>query len=52
MIGEIMARNTYAVEVQTALAYMEVVDYSREVSEDGIVFDFLFDDEFECDNPF
>jgi hypothetical protein len=47
-----MAVRKYNEDLSTVFATAEVVDYSYEVYEDGIVFDFLFDEEFECENPF
>ena len=43
-------------EFEAALAAViiaqEVYEMTYEVSEDGTVFDFLFDDMPECENPF
>lgn len=42
----------YSEAVKGMFVAADVVDYSYEVYEDGAVFDFLFDEEFECENPF
>ncbi len=42
----------YSEAVKGMFAAADVVDYSYEVYEDGAVFDFLFDELPECENPF
>ena len=47
-----MAARKYNETLTTVLNTADVVDSTYEVGEDGTVFDFLFDEMPECENPF
>ncbi len=42
----------YSENVRAMFVAAEVAEMNYEVSEDGTVFDFLFDEMPECENPF